>query len=91
VAGVQRKRHLGEGEEPLLAATESHVFERGGTRFGVAICAEAGFDAPFDAAATGGAELVVLPTAPVYTPYRRSVLASSSRARLFTDPARSGR
>jgi predicted amidohydrolase len=64
VAGVQRKRHLGEGEEPFLAAAESHVFERAGTRFGVAICAEAGFDAPFDAAVAGGAQLVLFPAAP---------------------------
>ena len=64
VAGVQRKRHLGEGEEPFTAATESHVFTHAGTRFGVAICAEAGFDAPFDAAAAGGAKLVLFPAAP---------------------------
>lgn len=64
VTGVQRKRHLGEGEEPFTAAAESHVFEHAGTRFGVAICAEAGFDAPFDAAAAGGAQLVLFPAAP---------------------------
>jgi predicted amidohydrolase len=46
VAGVQRKRHLGPGEESFTAATESCVFEHVGTRFGIAICAEAGFDAP---------------------------------------------
>lgn len=51
VAGVQRKRHLGEGEEAFTPAAGSAVFEHAGTRFGVAICAEAGFDAPFDAAA----------------------------------------
>jgi predicted amidohydrolase len=55
VTGVQRKRHLGEGEETFAAAIGSHVFEHAGTRFGVAICAEAGFDAPFDTAAAGGA------------------------------------
>jgi NAD+ synthase (glutamine-hydrolysing) len=64
VVGVQRKRHLGEGEEPFTAATESHVFAHAGTRFGVAICAEAGFDAPFDAAAADGARLVLFPAAP---------------------------
>jgi predicted amidohydrolase len=64
VAGVQRKRHLGEGEESFTAATGSHVFEHAGTRFAVAICAEAGFDAPFDAAASGGAHLVLFPAAP---------------------------
>ena len=37
VAGVQRKRYLGEGEEAYTAAVESRVFEHAGTRFGVAI------------------------------------------------------
>jgi predicted amidohydrolase len=64
VTGVQRKRHLGEGEEPFIAATESHVFTHAGTRFGVAICAEARYNAPFDAAAAGGAQLVLFPAAP---------------------------
>lgn len=62
--GVQRKRHLGPGEEPFTAATASHVFEHAGIRFGVAICYEAGFDAPFDAARAGGAGLVLFPAAP---------------------------
>lgn len=64
VQGVQRKRRLGQGEELFTAATDSHVFEHAGTRFAVAICAEAGFDAPFDAAAAGGARLVLFPAAP---------------------------
>jgi predicted amidohydrolase len=64
VAGVQRKRHLGEGEEAFTPATEAVVFDHAGTRFGVAICAEAGFDGPFDAAAAGGARLVLFPAAP---------------------------
>ena len=64
IAGVQRKRHLGEGEEAYAPAAESVVFEHAGTRFGVVICAEAGFDAPFDAAAAAGARLVLFPAAP---------------------------
>jgi predicted amidohydrolase len=64
VAGVQRKRHLGAGEEGFTAATASHVFEHAGARFGIAICAEAGYDAPFDAATAGGAPLVLFPAAP---------------------------
>ena len=64
VAGVQRKRHLGEGEEAFTPATEAVVFDHAGARFGVAICAEAGFDGPFDAAAAGGARLVLFPAAP---------------------------
>lgn len=64
IRGVQRKRHLGPGEEPFTAATASHVFEHAGTAFGVAICYEAGFDAPFDAAHARGAGLVLFPAAP---------------------------
>jgi predicted amidohydrolase len=51
VTGIQRKRHLGEGEEAYAAAGRAAVFEHAGVRFAIAICAEAGFDAPFDAAA----------------------------------------
>ena len=64
VAGVQRKRHLGEGEEAFTAAAAPAVFGHAGVRFGIAICAEAGFDAPFDAAAAAGASLVLFPAAP---------------------------
>jgi predicted amidohydrolase len=64
VLGGQRKRHLGEGEEAFTAATEPVIFSCAGARFGVAICAEAGYDGPFDAAAAGGARLVLFPAAP---------------------------
>jgi predicted amidohydrolase len=62
--GVQRKRYLGEGEEAFTAAEGDAVFDYRGTRFGVAICAEAGHDAPFNAAADAGASLVLFPAAP---------------------------
>jgi predicted amidohydrolase len=64
VAGVQRKRHLGEDEGAFTPATESVVFDHAGARFGMAICAEGGYDGPFDAAAAGGARLVLFPAAP---------------------------
>jgi predicted amidohydrolase len=64
LAGVQRKRYLGADEEAFTAATESAVFEHTGVRFGIAICAEAGHDAPFDAAANANAQLVLFPAAP---------------------------
>jgi len=64
VAGVQRKRYLGEGEEAFTPAAASAVFDHAGARFGVAICAESGRDAPFDAAAAAGASLVLFPAAP---------------------------
>ena len=50
-AGVQRKRHSEKVRSPSwLASTATALFAVGGTTFAVAICAEAGFDAPFDAA-----------------------------------------
>jgi predicted amidohydrolase len=64
VLGTQRKRHLGEGEELFTAAVGTAVFAWAGVRFGIAICAESGFDAPFDAAAGAGASLVLFPAAP---------------------------
>jgi predicted amidohydrolase len=64
IAGVQRKRHLGEGEEAFVAATDTTIFDHDGIRFGVAICAESGFDAPFDCASAADARLVLFPAAP---------------------------
>jgi len=64
VLGIQRKRHLGQGEETFTAASQDAVFDWAGVRFGIAICAEAGFDRPFDAAAAAGAGLVLFPAAP---------------------------
>ena len=64
VAGVQRKRHLGEGEEAFTAATRTQMFEHAGVGFGIAICAEAGHDGPFDAVAAAGERLVLFPAAP---------------------------
>lgn len=62
--GVQRKRHLGEGEESFTAASGATIVGWAGVRFGIAICAEAGYDDPFDDAAAGGAGLVLFPSAP---------------------------
>lgn len=62
--GVQRKRHLGEGEEHFSPGTESEVFVLGGHKIGIAICAEAGFDAPFDHASNAGVRLVLFAAAP---------------------------
>lgn len=64
VAGVQRKRHLGDDEQAFAAATGTCVLDHAGVRFGIAICAEAGHDEPFDAAAAAGAGLVLFPAAP---------------------------
>jgi predicted amidohydrolase len=63
IVAVQRKRHLGEGEEPY------HQAGRGAAvpaepRVGVAICAEADVDHAFDDAATAGAEVLCFCAAP---------------------------
>jgi predicted amidohydrolase len=62
--GIQRKRHLGDGEEGFTPAAGAIFFDWAGVRFGVAICAESGYDDPFDDAAAGGAGLVLFPSAP---------------------------
>ena len=47
------------------------MFGVAGDTFGVAICAEAGYDKPFDDAAAGGARLMLFPAAPgLYGPRR---------------------
>jgi predicted amidohydrolase len=40
------------------------MFEHAGVGFGIAICAEAGHDEPFDAVAAAGERLVLFPAAP---------------------------
>ena len=67
VAAVQRKRHLGEGEEAFTPGTEPVACEHAGSTFGIVICAEAGYDGPFDAAASAGADLILFPAAPGLT------------------------
>jgi predicted amidohydrolase len=62
--GVQRKRYLGEGEEHFSPGTRSEAFDIGVHKVGIAICAEAGYDAPFNDASKAGAKLVLFPAAP---------------------------
>jgi predicted amidohydrolase len=64
IAGRQRKRHLGDGEEAFCAGSDPAIVEHRSTRMGVAICAEAGYDDPFDDAVAAGARLVLFPAAP---------------------------
>jgi len=72
IVGIQRKRHLGEGEEAFTPAPRGAcVVEVAGSAAGVAICAEAGYDEPFDDAAAGGAGVMLFPAAPgLYGPRR---------------------
>ena len=64
IVGVQRKRHLGEGEESYTAADADAAVDLDGVRCAVAICAESGVDRPFDHAVAVGANLVLLCAAP---------------------------
>ena len=64
LAGVYRKRHLGEGEESYTPGTQAAVFRLGALRFGIAICAEGGVDYPFDEPATAGAGVIFFCAAP---------------------------
>ena len=64
VVGVQRKRHLGEGEESYRAADADATIELSGARCAIAICAESGIDRPFAHAVAVGAKLVLFCAAP---------------------------
>lgn len=64
IVGVQRKRHLGEGEEPYAASSETAQFRLGPTPFATVICAEGHVDFTWDAARAGGAEVVFFCSAP---------------------------
>lgn len=67
ILGVYRKRHFGEGEEAYTPGTRSETFRFGALRFGIAICAEADVDYPFDEPVADGAELVLFCAAPGLT------------------------
>lgn len=64
IVGVQRKRHLGEGEDSFTSVSISDPIDFSGTTLGIVICAESGFDQPFDVAASAKARLVLFPAAP---------------------------
>lgn len=64
LAGIYRKRHLGEDETAYRTGTADGVFRLGAARFGVAICAESGVDLPWAAAAAAGAQVVFFCAAP---------------------------
>ncbi len=64
ITGVYRKRHLGEGEEAFTPGSDRSIFDVGGVRFGIGICAESGVDFPWDQAAADGADVLFFPAAP---------------------------
>jgi predicted amidohydrolase len=64
IAGVQRKRHLGEGEESYAAGDADATIDIGGVRCAIAICAESGTDRPFAHAVAVDAKVVLFCAAP---------------------------
>jgi len=64
VAGVQRKRRLGDGEEGFATSGHTERFSRDGVPFGIVICAEGHVDFTWDASVARGEQLVLLCSAP---------------------------
>jgi predicted amidohydrolase len=64
VAAVQRKRHLGEGEDGFAVDDRTPRFACDGEPFGVVICAESHVDFTWDASTSDGERLVCLCSAP---------------------------
>jgi NAD+ synthase (glutamine-hydrolysing) len=64
ITAIQRKRHLGDGEDAFTVGAGLAVAELAGARIGMAICAESGYDGPFDTAAAAGVRLLLFPAAP---------------------------
>ncbi len=64
VAGVQRKRHLGDGEEGFAASERTERFACGDVAFGIVICAESHVTFTWDASTGEGERLVCFCSAP---------------------------
>jgi predicted amidohydrolase len=64
VAGVQRKRHLGDGEEGFVAHADTPRFSSGGLPFGIVICAESHVDFTWERSTAQGERLVCFCSAP---------------------------
>jgi predicted amidohydrolase len=64
IAGVQRKRHLGQDEHGFARGSETARFELGAATFGAILCAESRVDTIWDAHAAAGAAVLFLCSAP---------------------------
>jgi predicted amidohydrolase len=64
LAGVQRKRRLGDGEEGFAIAPDTARFDAAGVPFGIVICAESHVDFTWDASVAEGERLVCFCSAP---------------------------
>ncbi|MEU4419689.1 carbon-nitrogen hydrolase family protein [Actinoplanes sp. NPDC024001] len=61
VVGVYRKTHLTSGERAFTAGRDYPVFEAGGVRFGINICADTRFTAAARAVAAQGCRVLLVP------------------------------
>lgn len=64
VAGVQRKRRLGDGEDGFATSDRTERFAAAGVPFGIVICAESHVDVTWEASVAEGERLVLLCSAP---------------------------
>jgi predicted amidohydrolase len=64
VAGVQRKRKLGEGEEGFATSDRTERFACGDVPFGIVICAESHMAFTWEASVAAGERLVCFASAP---------------------------
>jgi predicted amidohydrolase len=64
VAGVQRKRQLGDGEEGFATSEHTERFACRDVPFGIVICAESHVDFTWDATVAAGERLVCFASAP---------------------------
>jgi predicted amidohydrolase len=64
IAGVQRKRHLGDDELAYTADDVDSTFDLGGARYAIAICAEGEVERPFAYAVRSSAKVVLFCAAP---------------------------
>jgi predicted amidohydrolase len=64
LAGIQRKRHLGDDEVGFETDDDDASFVLDRTSFAIAICAEGGVDRPWLAAASAGVDVVLFCSAP---------------------------
>jgi predicted amidohydrolase len=64
VVGIQRKRHLGEGEEGFATSDSTERFACRGVPLGVVICAESHVDFTWEASTAEGEPLVCFCSAP---------------------------
>ncbi|MEY2459269.1 MAG: hypothetical protein QOG30_1099, partial [Acidimicrobiaceae bacterium] len=64
IAGLQRKRHLGDDEVGFSVGADTARFVYGAAGFGAIICAESGVDFTWDASASTGASVLFFCSAP---------------------------